>query len=50
MIDYLCMLFVGDGICLDVPYSDTEDWKLMWEEARKVNNTKTYITNVETFR
>jgi hypothetical protein len=29
MIDYLCVLFIGDGVCLDVSYSNTEDLKLM---------------------
>lgn len=50
MIDCLCVLFVGDGVCLGVRQGNTQDWKLMWGKARKDNNTKTYATNGEIHR
>jgi hypothetical protein len=48
MIDYICVLFVGEGIIigLDVSFDNMWDYKGILKKAREVNNTEFYIKNI----
>jgi hypothetical protein len=36
IIEYLCVLFVGDGVCLGVLFDNLQDWKEIREKAREI--------------
>jgi hypothetical protein len=52
MIDYLCVLFVGNGVNVghDASFDNMKNCKGIWEKAGEDNSTKAYITSDETSR